>query len=219
MIVFDLVGDNEHHQVYQDLTIENGIRQYDFLKSIVGASISLGRPFLSSQVLKSLNYHAIACLHSHAGEFRPCEVHVVRPPPQPPYVAPPVHRVHALMDEFVNFANRIWAETDPLVLAAFVLWRLNWIHPFVNGNGRTARAACYFVLCLKFNQWLPGTVIIPDLIKRERTRYELGLQHADASFQTGNLDLSPLHQLLQDLLNEQLNGNAPAAAPVQPPTP
>ncbi|MEX1365172.1 MAG: Fic family protein [Nannocystaceae bacterium] len=26
----------------------------------------------------------------------------------------------------------------------YTLWRLNWIHPFVEGNGRTARAACYY---------------------------------------------------------------------------
>lgn len=223
MIVFDLVGDNEHHPVYQSLTIDNGIRQYDFLRSIVGASVSLGRPFLSSQVLKALNYHAIACMHSHAGEYRPCQVWINRPAPLPPYEPPAWHRVQALMDEFVNFVNRVWAESDPVGLAAFVLWRLNWIHPFVNGNGRTARAACYFVLCVHARQWLPGTTILPELIKRERVRYELGLQHADATYlANGQADLSPLHQLLQDLVNEQLNGNPPAAAPttpVQPPSP
>jgi hypothetical protein len=32
----------------------------------------------------------------------------------------------------------------PTELAAYGLWRLNWIHPFVEGNGRTARAVCYF---------------------------------------------------------------------------
>ena len=212
MIVFDLVGDKEHHQVYQDLTIENGIRQYDFLKSIVGASISLGRPFLSSQVLKALNYHAIACLHSHAGEFRPCHVHIVRPG-LPNYDAPPPHRVQALMDDFVNMVNRLWHESDLIALAAFVLWRLTWIHPFINGNGRTARAASYFVLCIKANQWLPGNRIMPDLIKRERLRYEAGLREADA----GNF--APLHELLHELLNEQLNGDPPAAAPAAPAQP
>jgi Fic family protein len=35
-----------------------------------------------------------------------------------------------LMDDFTNMVNRKWAETDNLVLAAFVLWRLNGIHPF-----------------------------------------------------------------------------------------
>lgn len=125
------------------------------------------------------------------------------------------------MDDFVNSVNRSWEETDAVVLAAYVLWRLNWVHPFINGNGRTARAACYFVLCLKAKQWLPGTTILPELIRRERVRYELGLQHADASFKANALDLSPLHALLQELVNEQLNGAAPppaaAAQPAPPP--
>ena len=55
---------------------------------------------------------------------------------------PPEHyRVQALMDDFVNNVNRSWENADPVVLATLVLWRLNNIHPFINGNGRTARAA------------------------------------------------------------------------------
>ncbi|NYH99595.1 Fic family protein [Cupriavidus plantarum] len=197
MIVFDLVGDNEGHPVYQTLTIQNGARQYDFLKSIVEAAVALGRPFLSSQVLKALNYHAIACLHAYAGEFRPCQVVVGN------HMPPPEYRVQALMDDFVNQVNRNIETADPVALAAWVLWRLNWIHPFINGNGRTARAAAYFVLCVKAGTWLPGNVILPELIKRERVRYEAGLQAADV-----NGDMTLLHGLLQDLLNEQINGNA-----------
>ncbi|MBL8221394.1 MAG: Fic family protein, partial [Bryobacterales bacterium] len=32
-----------------------------------------------------------------------------------------------------------------------VMWRLNWIHPFFGGNGRTARSASYLVLCASLN--------------------------------------------------------------------
>ena len=53
------------------------------------------------------------------------------------------------MDDFVNTVNRAWEKADELTLGAYVLWRLNHIHPFINGNGRTARAASYFVICLK----------------------------------------------------------------------
>ncbi|WP_457767574.1 Fic family protein [Cyanobium sp. ULC082] len=180
----------------------------------MGASLSVGRPFLSSQVIKALNFHAIACLHSHAGEFRPCPVAVGPHNPLPHY------RVQSLMDDFINLVNRDWENADPVVLAAYVLWRLNWIHPFINGNGRTARAACYFVLCVKAQQWLPGTAILPELIKRERTRYESGLRHADAAAVAGGMDLSPIHALLSELLNEQINGTPPPpgvpAAPVGP---
>lgn len=211
MILFDLVGDNENHPVYQTLVIENGNRQYDFLMSVVGAALSVGRPFLSSQVIKALNFHAIACLHSSAGEYRPWFVKVGNHEP------PPHYRVESLMDDFINVVNRNFETADPVGLASYVLWRLNWIHPFINGNGRTARAACYFVLCVKFGQWLPGMTILPELIKRERARYEQGLQHADATLAAnGAVDLSQLHALLSELVNEQLNSAAP---PPQPTTP
>lgn len=200
MILFDLVGDNEHHSAYQTLTVENGKRQYDFLRSVVGASLAVGCPFLSSLVLKALNHQAITCLHAYAGEYRPCQVFVG------PHEPPPHYRVQSLMDDFVNTVNRHWERADPVALAAYVLWRLNWIHPFINGNGRSARTACYFVLCVKAQRWLPGTTILPELIRRERQRYELGLRQADASASSGELDLSLLRALLAELLSEQIDG-------------
>lgn len=207
MILFELVGGNEQAPAYQNLAIENGSRQYDFLRSLVETSLAVQRPFLSAHILKALNFHAITCLHTNAGEYRPCQVTVGT------HVPPEHYRVDALMDDFVNQVNRVWESADDVALAAWVLWRLNWIHPFINGNGRTARAACYFVLCLKAGRWLPGTTILPELISRERPRYVQALQVADT---TGG-DLTQLHQLLQDLIQEQLNGaagnGAPGAAP------
>ena len=94
-----------------------------------------------------------------------------------------------------------------MVLAAYVLWRLNHIHPFINGNGRTARAACYFVLCVKLGGWLPGTVILPELLRNSeiRDRYVQALRQADAAAERGDGDdpLSPMTQLLAELLHQQ----------------
>lgn len=204
MILFEIVG-SEDDPVYQDLEIANGTRQYDFLKSLVSTSLAVSKPFLSSQILQALNFQAIACLHTNAGEYRPCEVVVGRHTP------PAQHRVSALMDDFINTVNRQWESADAVLLAALVLWRLNFIHPFINGNGRTARAASYFVLCVKAGAWLPGTVILPELLRRERATYVSALVHADNSLQGGRLDLVPLHTLMSDLLAEQL---APYAQPM-----
>lgn len=203
MILHEIVG-GEDHPVYQSLEVSNGNRQYDFLRSIVLASLAVGRPFLSQQILKALNFHAIACLHTNAGEYRPCPVRVGE------YLPPDHFRVHALMDDFVNHVNRWWETTDEVVLASYILWRLNHIHPFINGNGRTARAAAYFVLCVKAGSWLPGETILPELIRRNRDHYVAALQHADASARGGNVDLSKLHELLSRLLAEQLNGGTGA---------
>jgi Fic family protein len=87
----------------------------------------------------------------------------------------------ALMDDFVNTVNRNWDQADEVVLATFVLWRLNNIHPFINGNGRTARTASYFVLCLKSGGLLRGDPILPELIRQHRDEYVGALKAADRS--------------------------------------
>ena len=153
---------------------------------------------MSIEALKALNYHAIACLHFSAGTFRPCEVTVG------PHTPAPHFQVPALMQMFTNEVNRLWDTLDPVLLAAYVLWRLNYIHPFVNGNGRTARAACHLILCMKLGGWLPGDRILPELLRANRDAYVAALRHADASLAHGPPDLAPLHTLLGRLLDEQL---------------
>jgi len=197
VILIEITG-TERHVDYQTLEMANVHRQYDFLQSMVMASLALQRPFLSQHILKALNYQAITCLHTNAGEYRPCAVVVGD------YEPPDHYRLDALMEDFVNGVNRIWESADPIALAALVLWRLNHIHPFINGNGRTARAACYFVLCVKVGKWLPGSIILTDLIRRDRDDYVAALKAADESVQAGSLDLTALHAFLSERLEEQI---------------
>jgi Fic family protein len=217
VILFEICGGTEDHPSYRDLEVANGNRQYDFLRSIVQTSIAVQRQFLSSALIKALNYHAIACLHVNAGEYRPCPVEVATIHPdgtrEVHHRAPEHYRVQALMDDFVNDINRTWDQLPPVTLAAYVLWRLNWIHPFINGNGRTARAACYFTLCLRAGGWLPGATILPELLRRERDRYVLALRAADGPPVNGQSPLTPLVGLIEELLAEQL---APFMATQQP---
>ena len=191
MNVFELVGCNENHQAYRDLDVSNRARQLDFLKSLVYAAVQTQTPVLSQTVIKALNFHAIGCLHAHAGLYRPCAVTVGNHEP------PDHFRVASLMEDMVNKVNRWWDVTGPFWLAAYVLWRINWIHPFVNGNGRTARAACYFVICLHAGFWPSGYPILPERLKGH-PEYLDGLTAADT---TG--DLRPLENLIWRLLSEQ----------------
>lgn len=199
MILYEITN-SEIHPLYQALEITNGNRQYDFLRSIVYISLGTGRTFLSENIIKALNFHAITCLHTNAGEYRPCSVSVGN------YIPPDDYRVPALMADFVNLVNHTWKEADPIWLSAHILWRMNHIHPFINGNGRTARAASYFALCIKAGGWLPGNPILPELIRQNRPEYVAALKHADAAVTSGNSepDLAPLHAMLARLLSEQL---------------
>lgn len=205
MFLYELVG-QEDHPVYQRLLIENLERQYSFLRSAVVASLEIGRPMLSLEIILSLNYHAISCLHGNAGKLRPCEVTVGGD-----FHPPPHYEVPALMSMFVDEVNRNWERADPVVLASFILWRLNYIHPFVNGNGRTARVACYFALCCKMGHWLGGVTLLPELIRQNRDEYVAALKAVDATLP--QLSLAPLHGLLARLLDEQMaSGEPPTTA-------
>jgi len=150
---------------------------------------------LSVEVIKTLN--AVACLHSSAGQWRSCEVKVGE------YIPPPFREVSGLMNSFVDEVNHGWKKTDAILLATYVLWKINHIHPFANGNGRTARVTCFFVLCLKFGGLIDGDILLPDRIKASRAEYVRALKQADASSAAGHLDLGPLHALVTRLLGEQ----------------
>lgn len=197
MLLFEIVG-TEKNPIYEDLSIDNLERQYDFLRSIVNAAVKVPHPMISPAIIKALNFHAIACLHVHAGEYRPCAVTVGE------YLPPDHHRVAKLMNHFISQVNNIWHQTDPISLAAFSLWMLNRIHPFINGNGRTARALCYFIICVKLGGWLRGETVLPELIRRNRDEYVGLLKGVDASMEAGALDLTQLHGFLARLLDEQL---------------
>ena len=194
----ELVG-SEQNPIYQKMAASNIDRYYAFLFSVVETAVALKRPLLSESLIKAVNFHAIAGLHHEAGQYRSHNVQVGQ------HVPPDYFRVEPLMEDLVIELNWRWQATKPFELAAYALWRINNIHPFVNGNGRTARAICYFILCVKFGGSLPGRSILPERLRQEPLRssnYVPSLIEADQ----GNL--GPLTELIFNLVREQLS-NAP----------
>jgi Fic family protein len=89
-------------------------------------------------------------------------------------------------------------------LAAYVLWKLNWIHPFADGNGRTARAIAYVVLSIKLDSVLPGAPTIPEQISGNKKPYYDALEAADKCLAGGEVDVSDLEKMLDAMLSTQL---------------
>jgi hypothetical protein len=140
------------------------------------------------------------------GSFRTLEIEVRGSD----HVAPPSSEVDALVDELCAVLNARWEAEEALPLSAFALWRLAWIHPFVDGNGRVSRALCYLILCLKFGLLLPGAPTLVEQLADRRDEYFDALAAADLSYlATGTADLAPLTALLDALLVRQLR-NLPA---------
>jgi Fic family protein len=74
-----------------------------------------------------------------------------------------------------------------------------------DGNGRTARALSYLLLCARLGYRLPGTNTIPEQISKDKTPYYKALEAADKEWaENKKVDLSVLEKLLGDLLANQL---------------
>lgn len=62
----------------------------------------------------------------------------------PDYIPPEYSEIPALLDELVDYVNT--TDDHPLIIAAVVHYQLVTIHPFEDGNGRTARLLSGYIL-------------------------------------------------------------------------
>jgi Fic family protein len=159
---------------------ENGLRQFDQVLEMIEHHRDTERSFkLRPSALLSLQRTAIEGISEFAGLTRPAGVEISGSKHQPPGA----HLVVELLEQMCDYVNDHWEQSTALHLAAYIMWRLNWIHPFVDGNGRTSRAASYLVLCVRLGYPLPGTHTIPEQIAADKKPYYDALEAADIAFQ------------------------------------
>lgn len=182
---------------------ENGLAQFDGVLSVVEQFRDEKRPFkLQLSVILGLHRLALSGISSFAGNFRPSTIEIQGSEHQPVGA----HQVPGLVEEMCDYVNDHWSTATPLHLAAYVMWRLNWIHPFDDGNGRTSRAVSYLVLCMRLGYPLPGSNSIPEQIAANKNPYYATLEAADAAWKAGRVDVSALENLLAGYLSAQLVG-------------
>jgi Fic family protein len=194
----DLISDPDERAARE---AQNGLRQFDAVVELANFYLQGGHAFrLRLSHLLTLHRTALEGITAYAGNFRPSEIEIHGSKHKPV----PAHLVPTHVEELCDYVNENWERQSPIHLAAYVLWRLNWIHPFTDGNGRTARAASYLVLCVRLGYLLPGTNTIPEQIATNKAPYYEALEAADEYWKQDKLDLSMLEQLLSGLLANQL---------------
>jgi fido (protein-threonine AMPylation protein) len=178
----------------------NGLRQYDFaVKSVYQAFER--QPFnLRPSLIYSFQREALQGISAYAGITRPASVEILGSEHEPPGA----HLVQELVENLCDYVNDHWETSSPVHLAAYVMWRLNWIHPFVDGNGRTSRVLSFFVLSTKLGVVLPGTPTLPELVIQHRGDYEDALDLADEAWRANRVDVSAMERLIESLLARQL---------------
>jgi Fic family protein len=165
-------------------------------------------PWFPNEIaIKELHRCGTLFLLNKPGEYREVPVQVVNSQTgQVIYQAPPSDQVQPLMSGFFEELQQIWINGDALDAAAFALWRINWVHPFRNGNGRTARAFCYACLNARLGVILPGTTTVIDQIMLTRPDYEAAIRVADQAVAANPAarDLAQMKAYLDGLLQIQI---------------
>lgn len=135
---------------------------------------------MSEALIKDLHLTSMNKLLDDAGLYRKVAVSLSNSP----HIPPNWIEVSALMGSMCDYVNQEWERRDLIFLSAFVLWRLNWIHPFRNGNGRTARSASYLVLSAKYGKLLPPKNTVIEQLVMAKPMHDHLLRQADIAYTT-----------------------------------
>lgn len=88
------------------------------------------------------------------------------------YIPPDHKHLEKILNDFCIFANETNPKRfiHPIIRAAILHFLIGYIHPFTDGNGRTARAVFYWYL-LKKGYWLIEYLSISRMIIKSRGQY------------------------------------------------
>jgi Fic family protein len=190
---------------------ENALLQFDRVLDLIDMAVRDGQPFrLRPSTILALHAEAMKGVHRQAGTWRNTPVEIQGSKHQPPAE----HLVVVSIEDMCDWVNGNWSDRSAVELCAYIMWRLNWIHPFADGNGRTARAVAYLVLCVRAGARLPGAPTIPEQIAEDKRPYYDALEAADQSENPVEPDLSRMIDLLEEYLGKQLQ--AVLASATQP---
>ncbi len=108
------------------------------------------------------------------------EVHVVDAYNELLYIPPDQARLNGLLEALFTFANNTTNEPfmHPVVRGITLHFLIGYIHPFVDGNGRTARALFYWYL-LRSGYWMVEFLAISKILLRAPAQYGRAYLHTE----------------------------------------
>jgi len=135
------------------------------------------RPITPAQVLELHSILTDGTLEypTDSGRYRTAEDNVViydrGSPPTLLHVPPPASEVPERLDRLCQFINQ---ESDPFIhpvaKAIALHFQIGYDHPFVDGNGRTARALFYWAM-MNAGYWMTEYLSISSVLKKAPSKY------------------------------------------------
>lgn len=97
------------------------------------------------------------------------------------HTPPSYTEIDSILQDVFTFANKDNPKRfiHPIVKGIILHFMIAWIHPFVDGNGRTARSLVYWYL-LKKGYWLTEYLSISRIIYKNKKRYERMFLYTEA---------------------------------------
>jgi hypothetical protein len=193
---------DQKSQVGEFVSARNRNRQFDFVQTSFVVSQNTHGLDIDHEFIGTLNAYATRYISLQPGRYRRhynVEVGTHKPSDW--------SLVWEEMEAFIDLLHKNWAAYTPTEVAAYALWGVNHVHPFCEGNGRTARALSYYVLCKKLGRWLPGTKTVLELIRTQHRDHHceiLQRMHDARKRPTMETDLVEMTQLIDQLVLEQL---------------
>ena len=97
------------------------------------------------------------------------------------HIPPPASQLEARMTAMLDFANETSPEgfVHPVLRAIMLHFWVAYDHPFVDGNGRTARALFYWAM-LHSGYWLCEYLSISRILLKSRIKYSRAFLHTES---------------------------------------
>ena len=109
------------------------------------------------------------------------------------FVPPAAKDVPDLIDRFCTFANQSEGEfVHPVIRAILLHFWIGFVHPFVDGNGRTARAVFYWYM-IRNKYWLFEFITISRILMHAPVQYGMSYLYSERSH--GDCTYFVMHQL------------------------
>lgn len=166
----EMLRKNKKPKTHSEQMILNNYKTIQYISEHKEEDISIERLYEIHQLVTENTLE-----EEHVGIFRKSnDVNVVNQITGEIVHTPPnFEELNSLMNSFCYFFNNNPKEDfiHPIVKASILHFLIGYIHPFVDGNGRTARAIFYWYL-LKNGYWLTEYLSISRVIMQTKVQYE-----------------------------------------------
>lgn len=142
----------------------------------------------SEQTIRSIQSLIVKGTEDNAGAYRTGNVMITGAKHSPPEA----HEIPHLMRSFILWLGTNQSKLHPIEFAAIAHHKLTHIHPFFDGNGRTARMLMSLIL---FHHGYPLVIIL----KNDRKKYYEALAKADGD------NFKPIVTLVAQAVERSLN--------------